>query len=515
MMKNLLALMSILFVQFTHVIHAQTIILGKEIDEKKLASSARLANYKMNTKLKYVQQSRFSLNNDLSISLFDGQILHAKYITQKQNGLSTPTYQYKIEGDEEGLVFFTDYENWLDGFIVMGTGERFHITKTADQIYSVSKINNDYYKDEERSIDTFEEKSNFLDKNRPSHPSVCTSSPCPNSVVDIMVLFSNQTIADVNGGTPAAISATLTQVGVLNQSLQDSGINNLTFNLIHAQAIDHNDMTDLDDDMGAIKTGYLSTYVSGLRNQYGADLVSIFCNHGTGVGSNNLNPTSFNSNSAYSAINYNYVMNNYSLSHELGHNMGMRHEWYLYQDDLDYGAKPCEHHHGYSNKVAIEQGTASAQNKRWRTIMSYGNECEAVGISCPRLNRWSNPSLMYNGDAMGVPIGSFQPSDERYALMRTGCIVAGFRTAPASVLNTQNTQEVSNVFSYYPNPAKNKLFLSKEIKGYNIYNVEGRYINGSNEKAKEINILYLPKGVYIINTTLFDNTKYSFKFIKE
>lgn len=509
-MKNLLTLLSILLIQ---LVYTQT-ILSKEIYENSLPPSAKLSatQYRQSTKLKYVKQPKFNLDNDLLISLFDGQIIRAKYIAQKQHGLSTPTYRYKIEGDNEGTVFFTDYENWVDGYIITGLGENFHITKTADQIYSVLKVNNDYFKDEECKsvkIDSFEEKNNFLGKSMLLHPSVCTSDPCANSVVDIMVLFSNQTINSVNGGVPAAKAATLNQVGILNQSLIDSGINNLTFNLVYAEAINHDDLnTNLNDDKNVIRSGALSAQVNALRDQYGADLVSIFCKYGTGIGDMSSDPTNFSSSQAYSAINYDYVMGSlHSLSHELGHNMGMNHEW-----ETSNSVQPCEHFHGYTNQVVVQQGAATPADKRWRTTMSYGKACTDVGISCTRLTRWANPDLLYNGDPMGVPIGSNHPSDERYGLMRTACIVANYKS-PA--LGVENTKDHSNELAYYPNPVKNKIFFSDEIKSYTIFNMEGRYIAGSNTKIKDVDVSYLGKGVYIINTILPNNKKQNFKFIKE
>jgi hypothetical protein len=75
--------------------------------------------------------------------------------------------------------------------------------------------------------------------------------------------------------------------------------------------------------------------------------------------------------------------------------------------------------------------------------MAYNDHCSSVGISCTRLNRWSNPLLTYNGDSTGRPIGATQPADEAYAFYRMACVVAGFRPvgsgcATPTSLNTTN-----------------------------------------------------------------------------
>jgi peptidyl-Asp metalloendopeptidase len=420
-----------LYFFFIQSMIAQSIVFNSEIKENNILPEGRLnaTNHRMSSQLKYVVQSPFKLDNDLQISLFNGQIITAKYVSYKQLGIGTKTYTYQIENDDDGFIVFTNYRNWLDGFIETGSGEKYHIAKTSDNIIAVSKINPAYFKDEENNDEGDDEDDTIPTGTALQHQNVCTSAPCTNSVIDIMVFFSNQTIANVNGGEPAAITATANQVVLLNQSLISSGINNLQYDLVYAKQINYNDNpSGLSADKSAIKTGALSSYVNTLRNQYGADLVSIFCYQGSGTGDVNTSATNFNPNQAYSAINYTYVIGNYSLSHEIGHNMGLRHNWYSYSTSPSV---PCSHHFGYVNKVAVQQGTASPQIKRWRTMMSYNSECASVGITCIRLNRWSNPEMIYTADPMGVAIGSSpKPADERYALMRTGCVVASFRNRP-------------------------------------------------------------------------------------
>lgn len=94
--------------------------------------------------------------------------------------------------------------------------------------------------------------------------------------------------------------------------------------------------------------------------------------------------------------------------------------------------------------------------------MAYNDHCSSVGFSCSRINRWSNPNQIYNGDPVGQLIGSAKPADEAFAFYRMACQIAAFRAeptvcqAPSSLTNSSITVSsatvgwgaVSNASSY-------------------------------------------------------------------
>lgn len=80
----------------------------------------------------------------------------------------------------------------------------------------------------------------------------------------------------------------------------------------------------------------------------------------------------------------------YSFAHEMGHNMGARHDWFVDDASLFY-----TYNHGYVNSI-----------DRWRTIMAYIDECSSQGFGCTRVQYWSNPGVLLGGDPMGVPAGT-------------------------------------------------------------------------------------------------------------
>jgi len=162
--------------------------------------------------------------------------------------------------------------------------------------------------------------------------------------------------------------------------------------------------------------------VAALRNTYGADLVSFiiegtqFC--GIAWLMQTVSPT-FAAN-AYSVTARTCATGYYSFAHEIGHNMGARHDWFV--DPTNNS--PYSYNHGFV-----------ATNKTWRTIMAYGNDCG----NCTRVNRWSNPSLLYNGAPTGVPEGQFHAADNHRTLNNTALTVANFRQSVVGTCSTAPT----------------------------------------------------------------------------
>jgi hypothetical protein len=104
---------------------------------------------------------------------------------------------------------------------------------------------------------------------------------------------------------------------------------------------------------------------------------------------------------AFAVINYICAVGNFSLAHEFGHLLGLRHERAV--DDND---KPFRNGHGYVYKA------------EWRKIMATRKAC-----TCPRIPIWSNPLINYNG----VPAGTEDYENEADVINDTAPIIAGFQ----------------------------------------------------------------------------------------
>ena len=120
------------------------------------------------------------------------------------------------------------------------------------------------------------------------------------------------------------------------------------------------------------------------------------------------------------------------FAHELGHNMGLRHDRYQ-AHHYENGTRPHPAY-GYVNQPALVRGGGDA--RRWRTIMAYGKQCSDAHTSCSKLPRFSNARQLYGGDLLGVPFGAggsgaTGPADAAAVLDATMPALARWRDRPA------------------------------------------------------------------------------------
>ena len=180
------------------------------------------------------------------------------------------------------------------------------------------------------------------------------------------------------------------QIELLNQALVYSWTD-ATVEL--AQAV----QVDLDEDMESIYD-YRSwvqsemvtsgTEVHTLRQDHKADLVSLWVEDGVDA----CGVAYIGSRAVHDSPDYGVSVTDrgchykFTFSHEIGHNLGLRHDYYA-DDTMD----PYTYGHGW---VGVDAES--------RTMMAYDDVCEVLGIDCPRINRFSNPDReFWNGDPMG------------------------------------------------------------------------------------------------------------------
>jgi hypothetical protein len=255
------------------------------------------------------------------------------------------------------------------------------------------------------------------------------------STIDVLVVYSPAARAAAGGA--AAMNA-LVDLAIVetNASYAGSGITQ-RLRLVYKGEIAYTESGDFLTDLNRL-TGTADGYmddVHALRNTYGADLVSLIVESSQFCGiAFLLSPvTSAFAGSAFSVVARTCATGYYSFGHELGHNMGARHDWFV--DPTNNS--PYPYNHGFV-----------ATNKTWRTMMAYADDCGG----CTRIQRWSNPDLTFAGAATGVAEGLFHAADNRKVLNTTAAVVANFRQsgtvtavapgvtspAPGSTLNTNS-----------------------------------------------------------------------------
>lgn len=225
-----------------------------------------------------------------------------------------------------------------------------------------------------------------------------------------------------------------------NQSYVNSGINQ-RLRLVHKEEVSYTESgnfcgastADLER-LAGTTDGYMDN-VHALRDTYGADVVDLIVETGNACGCGYLMTTvstGFAPN-AFTVTRRDCATGYYSFGHELGHNMGARHDWYV-----DQGTTPYPYNHGYVYTPG-----------QWRTIMAYNNECSNSGFNCTRLQYWSNPDVRYTGVPMGVPEGSANPADNRKTLNNTASTTANFRQSqiPAPAIRGNNLNGAITIHS--------------------------------------------------------------------
>jgi hypothetical protein len=196
--------------------------------------------------------------------------------------------------------------------------------------------------------------------------------------IDLMILYTGKVAGKYVDVETDLIALSIEQA---NQSFRNSGLGNISLNLVHSQKIDY-------DESGREHFGHLYRMVDGespfngvrrLRNEKRADVVALIVDDPSGCGLSTR--VAADADEAYVVVHHSCAALTYSVAHEVGHIIGARHD-----KALDPSTSPFPYGHGYVN------GT------KWRDIMSYRASCDG----CPRLPFWSNPTVKWRGEPAGT-----------------------------------------------------------------------------------------------------------------
>ena len=191
--------------------------------------------------------------------------------------------------------------------------------------------------------------------------------------------------------------------------------------------------------LAAPDDGYM-TEVHEVRDAYSADLVHLIVNRGDANDIGGIAQLWGAFGASLADVS--------TLTHEVGHNMGLDHDAYQlatdgYSDedrrDIEqgfYGEHIRLYGIGYVNQRAFDAGADAERG--WTTVMAYGSQCIDNGIPCEWLLRHSNPRQRWpdeNGDPMGIAeedAGPDElPADASRAVNENRRALANWRQRPA------------------------------------------------------------------------------------
>lgn len=382
------------------------------------------------------------LNGDqkITLNLFENMIVVAVKDRLEKRSLDSYTWFGHIVDLPRSQVILTVEKGAMAGNITLQDQDlrnqkNYQIRPLPEGLYEIREIDQSAFR--EGGVD--ESRSDYVPIFSSHQDAPPDSKADDGSLIDVMVLYTDAVaVASMN------IAAEI-QLGMdeTNQSYLNSGINQRV-RLAHKAQVSYAEtgvlcggaVNDLDR-LGGQTDGYLDQ-IHAWRDTYAADIVSLWVENGGGsCGCGYLmdNVASGFAEWAFNVTVRSCATGNYSFGHEMGHNMGARHDWYV-----DSVTTPYIYAHGYVNTA-----------NRWRTIMAYNNACTALGFSCARIQYWSNPLVNYLGNPTGLAEGQANPADNHRTLNNTAFTVANFRNSNAKIYLAGLSASTNGYVYYTPN----------------------------------------------------------------
>ncbi|MBM3753277.1 MAG: hypothetical protein FJW38_04780 [Acidobacteria bacterium] len=236
-------------------------------------------------------------------------------------------------------------------------------------------------------------------------PNAVTASAAADAVTEITLLSVYTPQArDAAGGVTQIAAQIQAAVDAANGAFVNSQVS-AQYTLVHTALANYNDSGNPSADLDWVST---NANVAALRDQYGADMVSLIVSNGgggCGIGFVMRSPGPGFADSAFQVTDRDCAVGNLTFAHEHGHNSGLEH-------DRANGTAPSSASYPWSFGHYV--------NAQFRTVMSYASPCPN---GCTRVAYYSNPGVSYLGYATGIA----EQRDNARTLRLTVPIVAGFR----------------------------------------------------------------------------------------
>ena len=244
------------------------------------------------------------------------------------------------------------------------------------------------------------------------------------TTVNVLIAYTPQAVVD----DPNITNSISLAVSYTNQVFANSGMS-VRINLVGTMEAAYT------GDVSGSSTTILSDATDGAggfaavhtqRDALGADLVEVWSHFSDACGLSyilddaNTVPTSEESPYGFNIISTafgNGCLTD-AVAHELGHNMGAKHD--RYEDDPD-DLLTSQFNFGYVDVA-----------DRFMTIMSYPNQCDDSGVTCAIIPYHSSPNLTYQGAVLGIADSLPNSADNVTEINNIAPYIAQFRSGAAT-----------------------------------------------------------------------------------
>ncbi len=317
------------------------------------------------------------------LNLFEDVILTAELDRIEVNRSGSYSWIGHVAGAEFSDVILVINGPYLTGHITTSTGT-YNITPVTGNIHRIAEINSS-------AILTGEDDSVKVEIPEEDNPiTLAPQASDDGSVIDVMIVYTDDAVAA--HGLPILQSWIELYIAYTNQAYINSNIAQ-RISLVHTQEVAYTEPGDLDPALDDLKNtshpelGVVHTW----RNTYHADLVLMLVNDDGSGSCGGLASVPVTITPGFESSSFGTMeacsFGASVFAHELGHNMGSNHDWYV-----DADITPFTYAHGYVDTT-----------NKFRTIMSYNNRCGNLGISCREIVYFANPSLNFAGNPTGIP----------------------------------------------------------------------------------------------------------------
>lgn len=307
------------------------------------------------------------------------------------------------------------------------------ITTSRGKLYVITALGQDSYRVSELDPTKFGETENdFIvpDIREPGMPAA-GDCPDPSTNIDVMIVYTAAARTGA-GGQDQMVALIYECIYLANLSYQNSNISQ-RLNLVHFEEVTYTESGDGYTDLVTLRGTSDGTIdnIHTLRDTYSADLVTMLVEtlNANGIAYIMENVGNSFAPYAFSVVRRSNAAASLTYPHELGHNMGARHDC---TSDATIG-KPHDYDHGYFVSSPADGGQS------WRTVMSYNN---CTTSPCLRIPYFSNPNLAYSptGSTTTDPMGTASSpgtctADNHLTLNNTAATVSNFRCSSPGVTN--------------------------------------------------------------------------------